>query len=115
MEESKYCGRCHQRLPLTKFYKNKNSVDGHGTYCKSCQNAANRASQAQVRSRSRKLFDATVTAAMIHEFYANKSDFSQYMADREFYQLLIKERRAIEVYLEHRLVILSYLKRNNLY
>lgn len=35
----KMCGGCHKSLPITEFWKNKNSSDGLQAYCKSCGKA----------------------------------------------------------------------------
>ncbi len=32
----KICGRCHQRKPVTDFYKNRRAKDGYNIYCKAC-------------------------------------------------------------------------------
>ncbi len=34
----KKCTKCKIEKPLTEFYKDKNSKDGYGFYCKSCKN-----------------------------------------------------------------------------
>ncbi len=33
----KKCSKCHKTKPLFEYYKNKNRLDGHGTFCKTCQ------------------------------------------------------------------------------
>jgi hypothetical protein len=32
----KTCNKCHQEKPLSEFYKDKTSKDGHGGRCKEC-------------------------------------------------------------------------------
>ena len=39
MEQYKTCKQCKKSLPLSAFYKNKSSSDGHGTRCKPCDKA----------------------------------------------------------------------------
>lgn len=34
--ETKYCNRCGEIKPITEFYKNKSSNDGHAFYCAQC-------------------------------------------------------------------------------
>lgn len=36
MKSFKKCSGCRKELGLDNFYKNKNNLDGHGIYCKSC-------------------------------------------------------------------------------
>lgn len=36
MVKSKKCSGCKNELLLTKFYKNKSTLDGHSIYCKEC-------------------------------------------------------------------------------
>ena len=35
--DTKYCNRCEQQLPLTNFYINRDSPDGYNSICKSCK------------------------------------------------------------------------------
>ena len=32
----KFCGSCHQYLPVKQFYKNKTNKDGFNNECKEC-------------------------------------------------------------------------------
>jgi len=36
MTETKYCKRCDTVKPITEFYHDKKSKDGHAFYCKAC-------------------------------------------------------------------------------
>ena len=33
----KTCGKCHNDLPLSEYYKNKSQSDGLQRFCKACQ------------------------------------------------------------------------------
>ena len=35
--DTKYCNRCEQQLPLMNFYMNRGSPDGYNSICKSCK------------------------------------------------------------------------------
>jgi hypothetical protein len=36
-EQSKICSSCHERKPLSEFYRNRSARDGHRARCKACQ------------------------------------------------------------------------------
>lgn len=36
-DNTKICGRCDQLLPLGNYYKQSNTKDGKGNYCKKCK------------------------------------------------------------------------------
>lgn len=36
-EETKTCPYCGRKLPLSSFYRNKNTKDGHARLCKECE------------------------------------------------------------------------------
>lgn len=40
-EEQKTCSLCGRLLPLSDFYKNANTKDGHDPYCKECRKKRN--------------------------------------------------------------------------
>ena len=35
-QPTKHCNKCNSVLPLTEYYKDKSSHDGHQRYCKHC-------------------------------------------------------------------------------
>ena len=49
--KEKTCRRCGETKPLSKFYKNKNCKDGHGSYCKVCVNKTVKDSKTPEKSR----------------------------------------------------------------
>jgi len=65
MNNMKKCSGCKEELPLSSFYKNKRTNDGHSIYCVTCTKENSRKYHQRKKNRLQKVHSDEVVKNMV--------------------------------------------------
>lgn len=69
--QMKYCPKCQTEKPTSEFYKRKQSKDGLRSYCKLCENLANRKRESEYSDTRKKYRETENYKEIKRKYYKN--------------------------------------------
>ena len=95
----KFCTRCNETKPLTKFYKQKGGKDGFHAHCKVCRSKyyENNADKIRARQKIYRENNKDKTRARVKKYYENNIDKERARSKAYHQRPEVKDRRNKQV------------------